>query len=61
MSTTESKNSNLQRAKSAHDDEFYTRIEDIEAELWHYRDHFRGKTVYFRVLVRATQCPANES
>lgn len=46
MSTMESKNSNLQRARRAKNDEFYTRIEDVEAELWHYRDHFRGKTVY---------------
>ena len=46
MSTTEKKNSNLQRARRAKNDEFYTRIEDVEAELWHYRDHFRGKTVY---------------
>ena len=46
MSTTESKNSNLHAARRAANDEFYTRIEDVEAELWHYRDHFRGKTVY---------------
>ena len=26
-------------------DEFYTRLEDIERELAHYQDHFRGKTV----------------
>ena len=46
MTTTESKNSNLRSARRAKNDEFYTRIEDVEAELWHYRDHFRGKTVY---------------
>ena len=46
MSTTESKNSNLQRAKSAHDDEFYTRLEDIEKELRHYSHHFKDKTVF---------------
>ena len=25
--------------------EFYTRLPDIEAELRHYRHHFKGKTV----------------
>ncbi len=39
------KNSNLHQAKKAKNDEFYTRLEDINAELRHYRDHFRGKTV----------------
>ena len=27
----------LTAAKKAKNDEFYTRIEDVEAELWHYR------------------------
>lgn len=35
----------LRLAKSAKNDEFYTRIEDIEKELVHYRDHFRDKVV----------------
>ena len=39
-------NSNLTAAKRAKKDEFYTRREDIENELMHYRDHFAGKTVY---------------
>ena len=39
-------NANLHKARKARLDEFYTRIEDVEAELWHYREHFRGKTVY---------------
>lgn len=39
------KNSNLHQAKKAKNDEFYTRLEDINAELSHYREHFRGKTV----------------
>ena len=41
-----SKNHNLTAAKKAKNDEFYTRREDIEAELMHYADHFRGKVVY---------------
>ena len=36
----------LNNAKRAKKDEFYTRREDIERELTHYADHFRGKTVY---------------
>ena len=39
------KNSNLHQAKKAKNDEFYTQLEDINAELRHYREHFRGKTV----------------
>lgn len=39
------KNSNLHQAKKAKNDEFYTQLEDINNELRHYREHFRGKTV----------------
>lgn len=39
-------NANLHKAKRAKNDEFYTRREDIEAELQHYNEHFRGKVVY---------------
>jgi len=38
-------NANLNAAKVNQKDEFYTQIEDIAAELKHYKDHFRGKTV----------------
>lgn len=41
-----SKNSNLHKAKSSKKDEFYTQISDIERELRHYRNHFKGKVVY---------------
>ncbi len=40
------KNSNLHAAKAAKNDEFYTRLEDIENELKHYKSFFNGKTVY---------------
>ena len=40
------KNSNLAAAKRAKNDEFYTCREDIEVELAHYAESFRGKTVY---------------
>ncbi len=40
-------NSNLNRAKIAkNNDEYYTRLTDIENELWHYKHHFKGKVVY---------------
>ena len=41
-----SNNSNLHKARKAKNDEFYTQLSDIENELRHYRDHFRGKVVY---------------
>jgi len=41
----QSQNKNLQKAKKEKNDEFYTQLCDIENELKHYKDHFRGKTV----------------
>ena len=38
-------NKNLQQAKIAKKDEFYTQLEDINRELVHYKEHFKGKTV----------------
>ncbi len=38
-------NKKLNAAKKAKKDEFYTQLSDIERELQHYRQHFRGKTV----------------
>lgn len=39
-------NRNLQLAKKAKNDEFYTLYEDIEKELSHYEDSLRGKVIY---------------
>ena len=36
----------LTNAKVNKQDEFYTQLSDIEKELKHYKDHFKGKTVY---------------
>lgn len=36
----------LVRANRAKNDEFYTQLVDVEAELWHYRAQFRGKVVF---------------
>ena len=41
-----SNNSNLNRAKKARNDEFFTQFSDIENELKHYKEHFNGKVVY---------------
>ena len=38
-------NKALRDANKAKKDEFYTQLVDIENELKHYREHFRGKTV----------------
>ncbi|VWD61497.1 adenine-specific methyltransferase EcoRI family protein [Burkholderia contaminans] len=45
-STNQAKNSSLSRAKDAKQDEFYTQLADIERELKHYKEHFKGKVVY---------------
>jgi hypothetical protein len=37
---------NLQQAKKKKNDEFYTQLPDIERELGHYQDHFKGKIVF---------------
>jgi hypothetical protein len=39
-------NEALARAGRAKNDEFYTQLADIEAELRHYRDQLRGKVVF---------------
>lgn len=39
-------NKNLNAAKTAKKDEFYTEMTDIERELQHYWQHFRGKVVF---------------
>lgn len=46
------KNSNLHSAKAAKNDEFYTRLEDIENEVRYYKEHFKGKILL---------CPCDES
>jgi len=45
MPTRDTKNKNLNKAKAAKKDEFYTQLSDIERELAHYQDHLRGKVV----------------
>lgn len=44
--TNKSLNSTLRNANKAKKDEFYTQLTDIEKELRHYKEQFRGKVVY---------------
>ncbi|MDD5212594.1 MAG: adenine-specific methyltransferase EcoRI family protein, partial [Sulfuricurvum sp.] len=48
MQHTEKKssNKNLQKANKEKNDEFYTQLSDIERELKHYQQHFKGKVVF---------------
>ena len=39
-------NESITRAKREKNDDFYTRIEDIEEEMWEHRDFLKGKTIY---------------
>ena len=39
-------NSALRKADKNKNDEFYTQLCDIEKELNHYKEHFKGKTVF---------------
>ncbi len=39
-------NAHLRQAQRNAADEFYTQLSDIEKELYHYREHFKGKTVF---------------
>src|ERR1700675_2416716 len=43
---SKSSNKNLHKAGQAKNDEFYTQLIDIEKELKHYKEQFRGKVVY---------------
>jgi hypothetical protein len=45
MVTGTSANAGLTAARTNKNDEYYTQLVDIEAELRHYRPHFEGKTV----------------
>ena len=40
-----SKNTNLNNSKDAGYDEYYTQLSDIEREVSHYQEFFKGKTV----------------
>jgi hypothetical protein len=44
--TRNATNKLMQQAKKSKSDEFYTQLLDIESELQHYKNHFKGKVVY---------------
>lgn len=39
-------NKTLRQARKSKSDEFYTQLVDVEKELKHYREHFKGKVVF---------------
>lgn len=39
-------NESITRARRDKNDDFYTRIEDIEEEMWEHRDFLKGKIIY---------------
>ncbi len=39
-------NTHLQRANKSKNDEFYTQLSDVEKEVRHYKEHFKGKVVF---------------
>jgi hypothetical protein len=39
-------NKSLRKANKTKNDEFYTQLSDIEREIGHYKEHFKGKVVF---------------
>ncbi len=39
-------NSQMHKARTGKNDEFYTRIDDINDEMRHYKNHFKNKVIY---------------
>ena len=46
---------NLTQAKTNKKDEFYTQLKDIENELRHYKEHFKGKMCFARTFYTILQ------
>lgn len=46
MPAKKASNKNLQKANKEKNDEFYTQLNDINNELKHYKEHFKGKVVF---------------
>lgn len=45
-------NESLHKAKTAKNDEFYTRLTDVAEELRHYKKHFRERPFYVIVMIQ---------
>lgn len=39
-------NKNLSKAKNAKNDESYTRLEDVQEDLYRYEKHFKDKIIF---------------
>ena len=50
-------NRSLVGAKLAKEDEFYTQLSDIERELKHYKQHFKGKGFESKLSTIASELP----
>lgn len=48
-------NNNLNAARKAKNDEFYTMLEDIEAEVSRYNEQFQDKVVYTNLMRKPTR------
>ena len=44
-----SSNKNLHKASQAKKDEFYTQLADVEKELKHYKNQFKGKVFFLQL------------
>ena len=53
------KNENLHKAKVAKKDEFYTQYEDIQNDLNHYEQHFKGKTFFATAMTHLKAISVN--
>ena len=54
-------NTTVNRSKSEKNDEYYTQLADIENEVRHYRDQFRGKTVAENCQILCADCNRRKS
>ena len=45
-------NNRFHIAKNAKKDEFYTQLTDIEKELGHYKEYFKGKVIFAIVMIQ---------
>jgi SMC interacting uncharacterized protein involved in chromosome segregation len=46
LKSQKTQHNKLREAKVSKKDEFYTQLKDIEAELKHYKSHFKDKVVF---------------
>ena len=54
-------NTTINRSKNEKSDEHYTQLADIENEVRHYRDQFRGKTIAENRQMLCADCNRRKS